>query len=181
MRRTSRETTGRAQPRAAAIVLALGVAGLLALSPASAAAGPTDPTLVISDAFGTQGALRVLAIVGTFPSDDLVQSAYPLQLLVRSQTDGVSYVRFGLSDRGYVGMEPALADGLDASDVPGLLAAGTPDTAAVVVGLDPTRVTVVLPPGFPAGSVEVQFFVLEPGETVPVLSNAFLVTLGGQP
>ncbi|MBW2290735.1 MAG: hypothetical protein JRG94_00335 [Deltaproteobacteria bacterium] len=135
-------------------------------------AGPTDPTLVLSNGLAVSGSSRLVRLHGVFPGDDLVQVAYPLQLLVRSLVDGTSYVRYELATEVLVGTDPALADGLDPADVPGLLAAGVPSPDGAVVFLSSDQIDVLLPASFPVGGAEAQLFVLEPGETVAILSNA---------
>ncbi len=138
-------------------------------------AGPTDPALAVASATVSGGSSRVVVLRGIFPSDDLVQTGYPLQLLVRSLGNGTSYLRFDLGLQVLEGNEASLVDGLDAADVPGLLASGTPNPFARVIGLGPRRLDILLPASFPSGAAEVQLFVLEPGDTVPVLSNPFTI------
>lgn len=163
-------------PRSARSNVRASVAFLALLAcPAILHAGPTDPTLVISSALAAGAPNRIVLVRGIFPGSDLVQNPYPLQCLVHSLVDGTAYVRFAIADQAYTGSDAALADGLDAADVPGLLAAGTVAPDGQVIGLRPDRLDVVLPASFPAGPAEVQFFVLEPGDTVPVLSNPFPV------
>ena len=57
------------------------------------------------------------------------------------------------------GSSPLLADGLDATEVPALLALGSPAAApAALVQLRADRATVVLPPGFSAGPASVVLY-----------------------
>ena len=67
-----------------------------------------------------------------------------------------------------------LADGLAAAEVPALLAVGSPAAApAALTQLHADRVTVVLPPGFSAGTASVVLYAVYQGQgfasnTVPV-------------
>jgi hypothetical protein len=138
---------------------------------------PTDPTLAIADvATHGDGGPRLLRIDGSFQALDLVQLAWPLQIVVRETTVGTGYVRYDVVTGPVTGNAPALADGLDAADVPGLLASGSPSPDGAVVFLGVTRLELLLPATFPAGPAEVQFFVVDEGEAV--LSNPAAVVVG---
>ena len=168
------------------VVRAAGLTGLMlvvgwGLLPA-ASAGPTDPALAVTDVRAISAGVAWLQIEGVLPGEDLAHVAYPLQVLVRDLATGTRYVRFEMGGPVVTGDDPALADGLDPGDVVGLLAGGAPALDADVLFLDAGRVDVLLPGVFPAGAAEVQLFVLEPGDTQPVLSNAFVVQIpGGAP
>jgi len=167
----------RRSPRAARIAV-LAAAFILLAWPA--ASTPTDPTLAIAEAASHgDGGPRLLRIDGSFQALDLVQLAWPLQILVRETTAGTSYVRYDLVTGPLTGNAPGLADGLDPADVPGLLASGSPSPDGAVVFLGLTRLEVLLPTAFPAGPAEVQLFVVDEGEAV--LSNPVPVLVGDAP
>ncbi len=127
------------------------VVALLGAMAAPGWAGPTDPTLLLSEALASQGSSRLVIVRGVFPGDDLLQVAYPLQLLVSSDVDGVSYVRYALAQGGFSGTDAALSDGLDPADVAGLIGAGTPAPEALIASIDVSSISVLLPSAFPAG------------------------------
>jgi hypothetical protein len=164
--------------RGASLLLGAG----LALA-AAAAATPTDPTLALTAAAaaaGAQGtAVRTLRIEGSFQADDLVQLAWPLQLLVRETTSGTSYVRYDLAGGAVTGTSAALADGLQAGEVPTLLQQGTPAPSARVLFLGLGRLDVALPSGFPGGPAEASLFVVDEGQTI--LSNAIPLAVEAAP
>jgi hypothetical protein len=148
-----------------------------ALCASSALATPTDPTLVLTGAASATGDFaRVVRVDGSFHAQDLVQIAYPLQLLVHA---GATYVRFDLANGAVSGVAPALADGLQAGEAEALLAQGTPAPAARLLALGLGRLEVTLPASFPAGAAEVQLFVIDEQEAV--LSNALPVAIGAAP
>jgi len=144
---------------------------------APALATPTDPTLVLTAAASAAGgAGRVLRVDGSFHAQDLVQLAYPLQVLVRA---GTLYVRFDLSDGAVIGSAPQLADGLQADEAEALLDEGAPAPDARVLFLGLGRLELALPASFPAGPAEAQLFVIDEGEAI--LSNPLPVVLEVSP
>lgn len=152
--------------------LCVGLA-ICCVGPAWSAA--TDPTLALTEGLMATGSTRLVRVRGVFPADDLVQTDYPLQLLVRSLADGTSYVRYDLVAQTLTGSDPALADGLDAVDVPGLLASGVASSDGLVAFIGARQIDVILPASFPPGSIEAQLFVLSPNETVAIVSNALTI------
>lgn len=141
------------------------IAGLFALPSMGT---PTEPVLALSRVTSAVGASsRMVRIEGIFPGDDLVQIAYPLQILIRI---GEQYVRYDVVQGAVGGSAPELADGLGSGEVAGLLGAGAPEANARVLFLGPDTIDVLLPAGFPSGAAEAQLFVLH-GGTHPVLSN----------
>jgi hypothetical protein len=153
-----------------------GVFGAFCLA-GGALATPTDPTLALTGAGFAGGAIhRVVRVDGSFQAQDLVQLAYPLQVLVHA---GASYVRYDLSAGAFTGTAAELADGLQAGEAPGLLTKGTAAADAQVLFLGLGRLEVSLPATFPAGPAAVQMFVIDEGETV--LSNAVPVSIGAAP
>jgi hypothetical protein len=170
------------KPRRGRRGAALLLGASLALA-AAAAATPTDPTLALTGATAAAGAAgtaaRMLRIEGSFQADDLVQLAYPLQLLVRETTTGTTYVRYDLSSGAVTGSSAALADGLQAGEVNALLGQGTAEPAARVLFLGLGRLDVALPPSFPGGPAEALLFVVDEGETI--LSNPIPLAVGAAP
>jgi hypothetical protein len=154
----------------------LGALGAFCLT-SPALATPTDPTLVLTAAAAATGTgHRVVRIDGSFHAQDLVQLAYPLQILVRV---GTQYVRYDLSAGAVSGVAAELADGLQADEAEALLGEGAPAAGARVLFLGLGRLEVALPASFPAGSGEAQLFVIDEGEVV--LSNALPVAVGSPP
>lgn len=138
----------------------------------TALAGPYEAALYLTDVLAVGGSSRLVRVRGELPGDDLVQGDYPLQLLVRSLVDPTSYVRYDLAVQVWIGSDASLSDGLDAADVPGLLAAGEASPDGAVVFLGPDQIDVILPASFPAGQAVVQLFVDEPNGGGILLSNA---------
>lgn len=159
-------------------LLALRAVSVLALLLATGdvRATQTDPVLEIAAVVAvTSTAGTALRIDATFPAEDLVQQAVPVQVLVRETGGGgTRYVRFPLGAVAVTGDAPSLADGLDAADVAGLLASGTPLTGARVLHMSPGRIEVWLPAGFALGAAELSLFVVYEGD--PLLSNPVGVT-----
>lgn len=119
---------------------------------------------------------RVVRIDGSFHAQDLVQLAYPLQILVRI---GTQYVRYDLSSGAVSGVAAELADGLQADEAEDLLTQGAPAAGARVLFLGLGRIELALPASFPAGTGQAQLFVIDEGEVV--LSNALTVAVGAAP
>ena len=145
------------------------IAGLLLLLASAALASPTAPDLHIEDASVLgMGEVRQLRIEGRFHFDDLVQVAYPFQLV--AYTDGGHYVRYDLSGTAYTGVEPALGSHLDLKDATILLSSGDEAPDAGVVAITKTTLDLSLPASLPPGRVTVQIFVEDQGRIV--FSNA---------
>jgi hypothetical protein len=140
----------------------------------------TDPALALWRVTSEVGdSSRTVRLEGDFPADDLIQLAYPLQVLIRDTGRSAVYVRFDLAAGAVgalVGVAPELTDGLDAVEAVALLAQGTPNEEAEVLFVGPGRIDVLLPSDFPAGQAEAQLFVLE-GDSI-VLSNPFPFAVG---
>lgn len=157
----------------------LAALGAVCLGPA-AFATPTDPTLALTNASAATGAVhRVVRVDGSFHAQDLVQLAYPLQVLIRETSVGTHYLRYDLSGSAVTGSAAALADGLQADEAAALLGAGTPAAGAQVLFLGLGRLEVTLPASFPGGPAEIQLFVIDEGEAI--LSNTLPVVLGVVP
>jgi hypothetical protein len=146
-----------------------------------ARATQTDPVLEITRALGvTATGGTLVQLDATFPADDMLQQDVPVQILVRDlASGGTHYVRIALGGAAVSGVDPALADGLDAVDVPALLASGTPLAGARVLYVAPGRVEFVLPPGVSVASTEVQLFLVYEGD--PLLSNPAPLLDGATP
>ncbi len=163
------------------------IARVLLLAVAMGAASPgfggaTDPTLALSEVSAESGtSLRLVRLVGVFPSQDLVQLAYPLQVLVRETGTGTGYVRYDLASGAFVGQSADLVDGLDPGEAAALVGEGTaaPDAGVAFLGRD--AVEVLLPASFPAGPAEAQVFALDAVGGPPILSNAVALTVGDLP
>jgi len=171
--------TAMKRSRPLALVL-LGSVAMCAWNP-GARATQTDPVLVIARALGVAATGGTLVqLDATFPADDMLQQDVPVQILVRDLTSGgTHYVRVALGGTAVSGVDPALADGLDAADVPALLASGTPLVGARVLYVAPGRIEFVLPPGISVASVEVQIFLVYEGD--PLLSNPAPLLDGATP
>ena len=144
------------------IVLLLGL--LVFAGPPPAHAGGSSPLLTIStvDAFaGSSGAVSV-EVQGSFNFEDVVQGVFPAGAVV---FQGTSFARFDQAGSVVSGTAPLLANGLDATEVPALLALGSPAAApAALVQLRADRATVVLPPGFSAGPASVVLYAVYQGQ-----------------
>ncbi len=159
--------------RSASRVITGFTVAIAAIAFASTASGTgTDPELALWRATCDVGdSSRTVRLEGEFPADDLVQLAYPLQVLIRDTGRSPVYVRFDLAAGALNGVAPELADGLDANEAVALLAQGRPIEDAEVLFVGPGRIDILLPAGFPIGPAEVQLFVLE-GDSL-ILSNPF--------
>jgi hypothetical protein len=114
-----------------------------------------------------------VAVQGSFNFEDVVQGVFPAGVVV---FQGTSFARFDQTGSAVAGSAPLLADGLDAAEVPALLAAGSPATApAALTQLRADRVTAVLPPGFSAGPASVVLYAVYQGQGFA--SNTVSVTL----
>ncbi|MFQ5415412.1 MAG: hypothetical protein ACE5FL_00040 [Myxococcota bacterium] len=166
------------RPRFARTALAPLIAALLLLVPSIGAGVSTDPVLVLSGARAEVGvSARLVRIEGVFPAQDLVQQAFPLQILLRETTTGSGYVRYDLSGAAFIGSAPEIADGLDAAEAVALLGQGAPAPGAEVLLLARDRIEVLLPVSFPSGPAEAQLFVID--ATAPILSNPVPFSVGG--
>ena len=136
-------------------------------------ASPTDPTLLLDDAVVTSGgSVRQLRVSGEFHFDDLVQVAYPFQLVVVG-TDG-AYVRYPMGGGAVAGVAPELLDGIDALEAQALLNGGQPALDAGLLSLRRGAMELTLPGQLPAGPLTVQLYVIESDGVV--FSNVLAVT-----
>lgn len=157
---------------------ALGLAAALLCAAAGDHAGATitDPALALSRAAVTSGATaRLVHLEGALPDEDLVQLAYPLQLLIWS---GANYVRYETGGEPVEGQAPQLADGLDPDEAIALLGHGAPSAGARIAFLGPGRIDVLLPATFPPGEAQAQLFVVEGADVL--LSNPIPFAVPGE-
>jgi hypothetical protein len=148
---------------------------LLLAAPASVRAGGSSPLLTIAtvDAFASSSGVLSVAVQGSFNFEDVVQGVFPAGVVV---FQGTSFARFDQAGSVVAGSAPLLADGLDAAEVPGLLPLGSPAAPpAALTQLRADRVTVVLPPGFAAGTASVVLYAVYQDQGFA--SNTVSVTL----
>jgi len=149
-------------------VLVLGV-------PTPSRAGGSSPLLTIAsvDAFASSSGALSVEVQGSFNFEDVVQGVFPAGAVV---FQGTSFARFDQAGAVVAGTAPLLAGGLDATEVPALLALGSPAALpAALVQLRADRVTVVLPPGFSPGAASVVLYAVYQGQGFA--SNTVTVTL----
>jgi len=153
------------------------LAALCVAVPIASSTG-TDPFLALTGVSVEVGATaRVVRLEGDFLTDDLVQLAYPIQILIRETALGASYVRYDTSLGAFTGVAPELLDGLAPEEASALLSQGSPSPDAKIVFLGSGRIELLLPASFPAGGAEVQLFVLETGQVI--LSNPLPFSVSG--
>lgn len=139
----------------------------------NAGAGATTPDLILSAGTGTAGAVRTLRVEAAYDYANAVQADYDIELIV---FQGTTFARFPLSGTVRTGVSPALADGLQVSDLPALDAAGGPAPAgARLVGFDASSITVVLPATFQAGPATAALAATV--DEGPLVSNPLVVVL----
>jgi hypothetical protein len=133
---------------------------LLAICPC-AQAGLTDPDLAIGRVTATpSGSGSVVDVLGNWEFDALMQVEFPL-MLVASQ--GENFVRIPVNGQGGdSGSLPALADGLDPSEIEALEAAALPAAEASLLRVEPHRITVALPALIGDGLVSIEIYVIVP-------------------
>jgi len=151
------------------------IAAVLAVLPCAALAGGTSPILTLTGADAARAAsgAETVAVHGSFNFGDLIEGIFPAGLVVWS---GTHFVRFDQAGQALGGDAPFLADGLVATEVPSLLALGTPAAApAALAQLRADRIAVVLPAGFPSGPASVALVAVHEGESFA--SNTVAVTL----
>lgn len=154
---------------------ALAFACLVAAGAPPALAGGSSPllTLAATDAFASSSGVRSVDARGSFNFEDVVEGVFPAGLVVYQ---GTHFVRFDQAGAVVEGTSALLAGGLDAAEVPGLVATGSPAAApAALTQLRADRMTVVLPPGFAAGTASVVLYAVYAGQGFA--SNTLAVTL----
>lgn len=151
------------------------LAAFLTLLPVSVRAVGTDPTLALTSVrvLSAADGSRSLSITGTFGFEDQVQFSFPLGVIVYR---GTSFVRSEFSGQPYQGVASSLANGIQTTDVAGILASGSPAPApAKLLDVSSDRVSLALPAGFGSGSATVVVYSVFEGEAF--LSNTLTVTL----
>lgn len=142
----------------------------------SAGAGGSNPLLTLTsvDAYASSSGARGIEARGTFNFEDVVEGTFPAGVVVYQ---GSHFVRFDQAGAVVEGTAALLADGLDAAEVPALVATGgTPaPPPATLAQLRTDRVTVVLPGTFIAGAASVALYATYEGEGYA--SNVLTVTL----
>jgi len=140
----------------------------------------TDPVLVLTRVVASSGAsARVVRLEGTFPSEDLVQFPFAMQILVRETGTGTGYVRYDLSTGVFTGSAPELADGLQFDEAIGFSTQGDPAPDGELVLLARDRIELSLPAAFPDGPAEAVLFTIHEGS--PILSNAIAFVIEAAP
>lgn len=155
--------------------IAHGAALLLLLGAGRGWAAGTDPTLALSTALASTSSAGVTAVwvSGTFNFDDLLQFPYPAGVVVYQ---GTHFARIDSTGAVSSGTAAYLADGLSASELDALLAAGSPaPPPAALLQLHASRLAVALPSGFSPGTATVVVYAVL--ENTSFLSNAVNFTV----
>lgn len=157
------------------VVSALLTTALLFCAP-QAESGGTDPLIALgaaqADAIANVAALE---LTGTWSYDDILQTAFPLVIVVHQ---GTTFVSIPVNGPPRSGTFAGLFDGLSSAEVAALEAAGAPEANAALVRLDAHNMYLSLPPLFADGTLRAQLYVTLPSEGVFV-SNSILTTLNG--
>lgn len=149
--------------------------GLAMIRPAGA--GETDPTLLITRAVATETANgTLLRLDAIFPWNALIQSGYPLELLVWQAAGPPTFVRFELGGQAHVGSTPEVADGLTPSEVSPVRLEGRPDGSHALTHVQEGRLEAVLGAGFSGIPLGAQLVVIDEG--TPFVSNPVAVIRG---
>jgi hypothetical protein len=147
----------------------------LLVASAKALAGGSSPvlTLTSADTFASASGVIAVDVRGSFNFEDVVEGVFPSGLVVHQ---GTHFVRFDQAGAVVEGTDAALADGLGAADVAGLVGLGAAVPApAALSQLRADRVTAVLPADFSAGPASVVLYALYAGQGF--VSNTLTVTL----
>lgn len=164
----------RKRLRGSAIAAAMAICAALG---GSARAGETSPVLAIYRAKATDTASGTLVrIEGTFPWNAVIQSAFPIKLVVWKTVGSTEFVRFDLDGSAYRGTNPSLADGLGPNEVVPLLNLGQIDPVQSLTHVDQGYLEVVLGSEFQGAPLGAQLFVVDRG--VPFVSNPIAVSRG---
>lgn len=148
-----------------AIVRMLCAGVLLLLSAAGARASGSAPTLTLTggDAFVASDGGRAVVATGRFNFDDRLQFGFPVGVLV---VQGDRFARYDVAGEIVSASAGLVADGVDATDLPALLAiAGSAAAPAALVQIRPDRITVALPPEFVAGAATVLLYASKDSES----------------
>lgn len=174
MSRTIDRSPRRRAPRIGPVLAAALLVTTCAGTPAHAAGTSPVLALVAVDAFASDAGGRLVTADGAFNFDDLVQISFPAAGLLVSQ--GAHFARFDVDGGVGEGTAAQVADGITPPELAGVLAAsGATEPPARLVNVGPSRVAVVLPPSFVAGSATVVLFAIHEDESF--VSNALTVVL----
>ncbi len=147
----------------------------LLIGPAGARAGSFEPGLAIGQVVAQYaGPSAIVEVTGNFGFDDALQINFPVNLLVYQ---GKEFVRYPLGRAPISGAFVPLLNGLLARQISRLEARGELESEAEIIGLQPNRITVSLPPKFGDGSITAILYVVDPYQG-PFLSNPVSTTLG---
>ena len=136
-------------------------AGLLSRT---ADASMTDPTLFLSRAVEFEGTSnRLVRIEGEFPWEALLQSGYPLQLVIWTNAVNPDFVRFDLHGNAVTGVTATLEGGLTPAEAAGLFAIGEASDLQHLIHVGPGRIEARLGAPFMTAPLRAQIFVLDNG------------------
>jgi len=154
----------------------MGICCLVLASASAPRAGSTDPTLAIGQLRARPaGQAALLEVTGIIGFDDVLQVDFPVTVVA---WQGDAFTRFQPGSTPQSGTFPALADGLQTSEIAALEAAGTDDAAAEILSLAPNRIVMAMPPTVLDGTVNAVLYVRVPTEGT-FLSNIVSTTLVG--
>ena len=139
--------------------------GLFALA-GTIHASQTDPTLFISHAVDFDGSHgRLVRIEGEFPWNALLQSGYPVQIVIWNEANDSDFVRFDLSGNAVTGNSSIVGGGLTPSEATSLSTIGVPDLTQELAYVGPGRIEARLSGSFVAVPLAAQIFVIDGGTT----------------
>ncbi|HPG25260.1 MAG: hypothetical protein H6748_06090 [Spirochaetaceae bacterium] len=156
--------------RAAGAALLIAAAAIRLVLAGPAGAGETDPTLVLWRGVAVETPSGTLVRVeGEFPWNALLQSGFPLQLVVWSSEGAADFVRFELDGDAFVGLDPAIVDGLSPIESAAIETAGAAAPAQALDHVGPGRLEARLSAPFVGRALSAQLFVID--GTTPFVSN----------
>jgi|JI10StandDraft_1071094.scaffolds.fasta_scaffold122162_3 hypothetical protein len=155
-----------------------GLIGLLiGLSDQPSQAGETDPTLLIARAVASDTRSGTLIrIDATFPWNALIQSGYPLKLVVWRRAGTPDFVELDLVGSARSGSNPAVIDGLETAEVGPFSTSGQSNPAHALTLVDDGRIEAVLGAEFVGAPLGAQLYVIDHG--TPFVSNPIDVGRG---
>jgi hypothetical protein len=151
-----------------ALLLALAL-GLL-ITGSTATAGETDPTLALYDgrqAPGISGTM--LRVEGVFPWNALLQSGYPLELVLWAADGGGDFLRVRLDGEMRRGRAPFVVDGLTPGEAVSLASIGAADGGHRLTYVAEGRIDLLVTGVFAGRPLAAQLVVLDEG--TPFVSN----------
>jgi hypothetical protein len=134
------------------------------------AASITHPELYLSRAVEFQGANgRLVRLDGSFPWNALLQSGYPVQVVIWNDVNGSDFVRFDLSGNAFTGVAAAVESGLTPAEATALLPVGVPvgesNSELRLVYVGPGRIEALLSGPFATAPLAAQLFVVDGTKT----------------